>query len=286
MKSLQEVIARLESRQEVVSVKGKPIPTANQLSLFHTSDTYTPTPNALIRSALFGVLNLRAKRQYLERQELISYGDVQVTQTGPQLSQDDFDVWAQCVKVAVEAANLPKVHGGPIPPDEPIRFHITPFVKALGKIPNGSNIETVDKTLERLSSVVIRVKQGRQTVFGPLIQRGAKDEETGLYSLLINPDFRAIFTDRDTITFIDTEQRKGIKGQLARWMHSFYSTHKEPYPLKLQTLRDLSGSTTKAIRNFRQDTKQALQELARATGWVCSLEDDLVHITKPKQLRK
>ena len=46
--------------------------------------------------------------------------------------------------------------------------------------------------------------------------------------------------------------------QLAQWLHSFYSTHADPHPIKVETIRRLCGSENKDLFGFRRDLREAL----------------------------
>ena len=63
-------------------------------------------------------------------------------------------------------------------------------------------------------------------------------------------------------TLIDWEQRMALKGKdLARWLQLYIRSHAKPYPVKVATLRDLSGSRAKALKNFRAKLRVALDDL-------------------------
>ena len=61
---------------------------------------------------------------------------------------------------------------------------------------------------------------------------------------------------------------------LAKWLHSFYSTHKEPFPFKVETLHKLTASGAKELRTFRAKLKIALALLVEC-GFFLSARVDL-----------
>ena len=80
----------------------------------------------------------------------------------------------------------------------------------------------------------------------------------------LDPDLRALYGDM-THTLIDWDQRLALKGKdLARWLQLYIASHAKPYPVKVATLRDLSGSRTKALKNFRGKLRLALDDLVEA----------------------
>jgi hypothetical protein len=75
-------------------------------------------------------------------------------------------------------------------------------------------------------------------------------------------------------TAIDWQQRQELRGKpLALWLHGYYATHAKPLPVKVETLRNLSGSKTAALFKFRQQLRKALGEL-KAIGAIASWQID------------
>jgi len=50
---------------------------------------------------------------------------------------------------------------------------------------------------------------------------------------------------------------------LARWLHGYFASHSEPYPVKLETIREAAGLTTERIAHMRTLVENALNELTR-----------------------
>jgi hypothetical protein len=86
-----------------------------------------------------------------------------------------------------------------------------------------------------------------------------------------------------TYTLVDWEQRKRLRGKdLARWLHLYLATHAAPFPVKVATLKDLSGSRVAALRKFRQLLRRALADLqvnGDITAWEIDTHD-LVHVER------
>ena len=84
-------------------------------------------------------------------------------------------------------------------------------------------------------------------------------------------------------THIDWEQRQSLgNSSLAKWLHGFYSTHKQPFAYKVETLRTLSGSEAGRLSKFREMLRSALDQVL-GTGAIESWsidKNDLVHIVK------
>ena len=81
-------------------------------------------------------------------------------------------------------------------------------------------------------------------------------------------------------TLVEWEQRKAL-GPLAKWLHGFYASHADPYPLKVATLQEACGSGTGRARDFKKKLVLALDEL-RAVGFLkCwRIEKGLVYVER------
>lgn len=234
-------------------------------------------PNSILRSALFGAIK-RGRRTFLQREPVASYEGVTILQTGPRLDQADLDVWEQCLHLAHTQALGMRIY-----------FSAHSFLRAIGRWTGKHDHEWLKNAFARLASSVVEIKDGKRAYFGPMLHHGTRDDETGLYVIEINPAIARLY-GTDGWTAVDWEQRMALKGQqLAQWLHAFYSTHADPYPMKVETIRRLCGSENKDLFGFRRELREALAELAATTGWSWRIdENDLVHITKtptPTQVR-
>ena len=232
------------------------------------SDPKRAVPNGVLRSALFGVVG-RGRRRYLERESMASVDGIEVTYTGMRLDQADLDVWEQCLQIAR---------------DQPLGTQISitahSFLKAIGRSTGKSAHEWLKNITSRLSATTVEITQGRWTYGGSLVDEFYRDDATGRYVITLNPKLVALFQP-DGYTEIEWEQRRALKKQpLAQWLHGFYSSHAKAHPIKVSTLRDLSGSENSQLRGFRRDLKQALEALETATGWKWKIEDDKVFIER------
>jgi hypothetical protein len=162
-----------------------------------------------------------------------------------------------------------------------IQFSAHGFLKAIERNGSGASMEWLKKTFLRLASTVVEIKDGKRAYFGPLIHHGTRDDETGHYVIEINPAIAALY-DKDGWTAEEWAQRMALKKMpLAQWLHGFYSTHRHPYPYKVETLHRLCGSEAAQLFHFRAELREALEKLARVTCWSCDLDgDDLVQIER------
>lgn len=232
-------------------------------------------PNSVLRSALFTATK-RGKRQYFERQKIASVDGISVVFTGPRLDQADLDVWEQCLHIA-------RTHGL----GNTIQFTAHSFLKAIGRSTGNSQHEWLKGAFARLRTSDVEISDGKRTFFGALISSGQRNEQTGFYELVLNPRIASLYND-DGWTGEDWEQRKKLIGKpLALWLHGFYSSHKNPFDYKIETIHKLCGSEVKELFHFKAKFKEALAHLSEATGWSCRIENDKLQVFKsPEQLIK
>ena len=68
---------------------------------------------------------------------------------------------------------------------------------------------------------------------------------------------------------------------MAQALHAFYSSHRQPFPIKLDTLRGYVGSKNQQKAGFKVKLRGALDELVRSgflTGF--RIEGDIVTVDR------
>jgi hypothetical protein len=160
------------------------------------------------------------------------------------------------------------------------------MLQALGRQIGGKQYRELRADIARLTAamVIIRNTETKREVFGHhLLAKAEQDEQTrhGMYRL--DPDLRALYGDM-THTLIDWDQRLALKGKdLARWLQLSIASHAKPYPVKVATLRDLSGSRAKALKNFRGKLRLALDDLVKNDDierWEIQMPQDLLFVDR------
>lgn len=232
-------------------------------------DAVRGVPNSVLRSALFGAIK-RGKRAYQDGVKKASLDGITVIHTGPQLDQADLDVWEHCLHLA-------RISGL----GTRIQFGVGYFLRDIGRSTGGKDWEWIKGAFRRLASSVVEITDGDKAYFGPMLHRGFREDNTGIYIIEINPDIVKLY-GTDGWTSIEFQERRALKKQpLAQWLHGFYSTHARPYPFKVETLHKLCGSENSQLAGFRRDLSDALKKLEVATGWTCNInENDLVNVAK------
>jgi hypothetical protein len=226
-------------------------------------------PNGVLRSALFGAIR-RGPRAYIQAKPMASVEGVTVIFTGPRLDQADLDVWEQCLQLAGQQGLGCR-----------IQFSASGFLKATGRNASGANHEWLKNAFRRLMSSVVEIKEGRRAYAGPLLHHWARDDETGQQVIELNPEIVRLYGPGGW-TQVEWDERLALKGHpLAQWLHGFYSTHAEAFPVKVETLHRLCGSEAEQMKDFRKELREAFEQLAQAAGWVWRIDEhDLVQVER------
>lgn len=230
-------------------------------------------PNGFLRSALFGAI-AKGRRRYVNGEDLAAVDGVTIRYKGERLDQGDLDVW-ESVLHAVRLQDL----GGQC------RLTSYRLLKLMGKTDTGKNRATLQNRIERLVANAVTVKQGRYTYIGGLIRFAAKDEQTQEWLIELDEKLRPLFAD-DQFTQVEWGVRHALDGrQLAQWLHGFYASHAEPFPMRMETLLKLAGSEDTNRRSAQQTLRKALDAVAEASeahgeGFSYGIRGDLVHVKK------
>ena len=222
-------------------------------------------PNSALRGALFAAIQGK-NRQYMKRELLAVQQGMEIRFTGMQLDQSDLDVWEQ-------ALHLARMH----PLGTRCEFTAHAFLKALGRGTGRAQHEWLKDVFARLMGCGVEITHARYTYGGSLLEF-YRDEDTERYRLEINPKIIALYDAGWTAT--DWQQRKALgRKPLALWLHGFYASHADPYPMKVEKLMQLSGSRTKEVWKYKQNLKKALSTV-QAVGAFSDFEikDGLVYV--------
>jgi hypothetical protein len=280
MKKNNDIVARVEDiakRAKQKKSKCDPLPVHHQaknvVQLPLWPEPVRAVPNGFLRSALFGAI-AKGRRRYINGEDLAAVDGVSIRYKGERLDQGDLDVW-ESVLHAVRIQEL----------GSQCRVTSYALLKLMGKTDTGKNRTTLHNRIERLVANAVTVKQGRYTYIGGLIRFAAKDEETQEWVIELDEKLRPLFVG-DQFTQIEWAVRHELNGQqLAQWLHGFYATHAKPFPMKVETLLNLSGGENADPYSGRQKLRKALDAVAEASaahgdGFSYEIRGDLVHIEK------
>jgi len=207
------------------------------------------TPNSFIRSALFAAIQSK-DRVFLKESTVASQKGIVVKFTGEQLNQEDLSVWETL-------AHLARQH----PLGHQCDFSAHSLLKSLGLHTGLSQHKQLHSTIVRLTACAVEITHEGKTYFGPLVKSGLKDELTSHYRIELNRELIRLFGDNQW-TALDWQQRQQLRGKhLAQALHAFYSSHRQPFPIKLDTLRGYVGSRNFQKAGFKVKLRAALTEL-------------------------
>jgi hypothetical protein len=249
-----------------------------QLPLFPYPDTTRIISNDMARSALFAAIQ-GGNRKQLKKELLATIDGIEIIFTGEQLNQDDHDLLMQLVHLAKNK-----------PFGEKITVPANTILSGLGLGKGGKDHEELKTKMERLLSPLIALKNTRTkiTYYGHIIDKAIQDETKKHWVYNLNPDLRPLY-DVTSFSLIEWQQRKALKRKdLARWLHSFYSSHAQPYHYSVKELYRLSGSTAE-LKSFRRSLKIALDLLINLEFFIVGYIDkdsDLVSIKRNVKIQK
>ena len=273
-----EARARQRSRpcreQAVLVPDGQenPMP-ANVVKLPLWPETVRAVPNGFLRSALFGAIG-KGRRRYINGEDLAAIDGVTIRYKGERLDQGDLDVWESIL----HAMRLQEL-------GNQCRLTSYALLKLMGKTDTGKNRATLQNRIERLVANAITVKQGHYSYIGSLISFAAKDEETQEWVIELDSRLRPLFA-ADQFTQIEWAVRQELDGQpLAQWLHGFYASHAQPYPVRMETLLKLAGSEDASPTSARQTLRKALEAVVKASKthgeeFNYEIRGDLVYVEK------
>ena len=251
-----------------------PISSAKIIQFPLFPETSRPVSNDMARSALFSCIQGKDRR-FIKDILLATVEGLEIRFTGEQLNQDDHDLLMQLVFMAqykpLGAWVMAPAYG---------------ILTALGRQIGGKQYRELRIDIARLtaSMVIIRNTKTMREVFGHhLIAKAEQDEKSRHWIYRLDPDLRALYGEISH-TLIDWEQRLALKGKdLARWLQLYLASHAKPFPVKVATLRDLSGSRTKALKNFRGKLRLALDDLTNngdIEKWEIQMPQDLLFVDR------
>jgi len=228
-------------------------------------------PNSILRSALFAAIQGKTRR-FLDNEVIASVEGVVISFTGRQLDQADMDVWEYAIHLlrGVEVGSS-------------VNFNANSFLKGIGRHNGAHDYEWLDKAITRLIACAVIIKNEHRTFKGSLISSCINDEKTGEYQLTLDAKTLALYGDNNW-TGIEWEQRQVLmRKPLALWLHGYYASHADPFPIKVETLRKLCGSEAKKLFHIREKLRIALDEL-KACGaivsWQIDPDSDLVTVDR------
>lgn len=237
-------------------------------------------PHDFVRSSLFTVSNHKIKREYFKKNDIYAFGNTKITYTGEELRQDDEDVWMHLIYLAAKRNTLE------------VDFMPYKFMRQLDWPARVQYRDKLKESIDRMvaTNITITNTNLRQGLSISLIRKfiWKDDDEQNLkyWSIYLEPELVKLF-DNFSYVKLYWEQRQKLK-PLAKWLHAYYSSHSEPFAVKLSTIQQASGSKTKQAKHFKENVRKSLIELAQVgyleTFWID--EENRIHVVKAEKPRK
>lgn len=255
------------------------IPTpAKQLRLELWPDAVRGIPNVVLRGALFGVSQVR--KTHKKRTLIAATENYEIRFKGEAFNQTDLDTLQGMLHLAA-----------PHPLGSKVEFTVQSFLKSIGRGTGKTQHEQFKEEIVRLIGGVVEITslKDQKTFIGTLVQKAFRDEKTGRYVVVFDPDMLNLY--QTGYTLVDADQRQALgKNSLAKWLHGFYNSHAAPYAYKVETLQKLCGSSA-VLKAFKQSLKSALDnliEVGALISWEIDRQTDLVSVVRvpsPSQLK-
>ena len=242
MESLEERITSLGEKAAAQSL-------SKEIKLPDWPTTKRATPNSFLRSALFSAIQSK-DREFLDGVILASQQGITIRFTGKQLNQEDLTLWETLVHLAKEK-----------PLGNVCEFTAYDILKTMGSNTGGDEYVRLEAGIMRLAACIVKITYDKKSYFGSLINDGTKDETTSFYKISLNRQLIKLYEQN---TWLDWEQRVKLRRKpLAQALHGYYSSHKTPHPVKIETLQQFSGSKNKQKAGFERQVTTALKELVK-----------------------
>lgn len=231
-------------------------------------------PNEILRSALFNCRNRNQPRLYMKDAAIALIGDGQVIYRGEELRQDDELVWLHLMHLVKK-----------LPLGECVDFTPYAFVKAVGWPLKGQSYERLRVSLSRMQATAIRIQSRRLGCFVSLSlitkfrSRNDQNENLPRWQVWVGEEMRLLF-DEEFLTRMNWEVRKSLPDGIASKLFGYWASHRQPFPVKVETLQKLCGSEM-SIKHFKMELKKSL-DLLGSVGFLESWEfrDDLVAVKR------
>jgi hypothetical protein len=263
--SLTALDRQLASMEQAITER----PSAQIIQLPLWPEPRRGTPNSFLRSALFSAIQGKT-RKFLRETTIASQENYTVKFTGEQLNQEDLTVWETIVHLARSE-----------PLGKSCSFTAHGLLKALGLATGGAQHRALHSSIIRLAACVVEILLDGKRYFGHLIEGGVKDELTTHYVVHLNPAIIRLYGETQW-TGIDWQQRSKLRRKpLAQALHAYFSTHRQPFPVSLSFLQNITGSRNAQPASFKRQCRKALDDLL-AIGFLTdyTIDDDRVSVKR------
>ena len=243
-----------------------------QCQLPLVADERRAAPNCVLRGAVFPAIK-KGARALMLREPVAMQEGYEVIFSGGQLDQADLDVWLHCLHLSRDRLG------------ERVDVGVRAFLDAIGRTDGAASHSWLRDSLVRLGMAVIQVKHEGRTVMLPdrmVVYDESEQVSKSTLSLRVSPTMAHLFGVASW-TALEFDVRKLLVGKpLAQWLHAYLATHRQPIPIAVDTLRELSGSRAGELREFRRALKESVEKLVEVgflRSWSIN-KDDRLHAVR------
>lgn len=246
---------------------------SNDVPAADNQPQYYKIPNAFLRSAVFAAI-AKGQRATLSEAEIKGQAGTVLTFDGEQFDQHDLDLFGTLVGLLFQKSQH----------DQENKTSCSALLRMLGVTDTGPNRTSLRNRLQRLSSCKLSVDNPWCKFSGSLIRVRYIDGHNTI-ALRLSPKINELY-ENNSYTRIQWGLRSSLRGcPLAQWLHGYYATHAKPHPVRIETLKKMSGSNTISLGKFRQLLNKALDKLGTASAehgqkFTYQIDDELVRVNK------
>lgn len=217
-------------------------------------------PNDYARSSLFTARNKNQERRVLMHEKLFHYNEfVSILYTGIELrAEDDEIVWLQILN-----------YGQTVPLGEPFEFSIKDLVREVNWSKSGRNYDRARECISRLKANEVLAlnskaygKSGAVSLISNYTTANDGVGKPTQYRVWIDPKLIVMFAGNTFTSHTWSVYRK--LSPVSRRLTDYIESHKHPFPLSLEKLRQMCGSVDASITSWRQTVKRACSEVQKA----------------------
>lgn len=240
-----------------------------ELPLPFVNDNQRAMPHIMMRTRLFGIQRVNKNDPVTEI--VMRFGRWTLRYKGDKLEQNDLDVWAELVYRCQTSGEWN------------FNFTAGEFLKSIGKPEIPHYYDWLRESITRLTfglvEISVEVNGQKFQMVHNMVHKSDSLNKTN-YRISLDPEIGKLFAAKHFVRLDMDQRRKLGQSTLAKWIHGFYSTHKDPYPITIDTLMVQCGAEFSNKKSFKQKLSIALKRVSEVTGWKMSIKENKVYVNR------
>lgn len=230
-------------------------------------------PNDYARSSLFTARNKNEPRKSLVHQKLFHYNEyVSILYSGIELrAEDDEIIWLQILS-----------YGQSVPLGEQFEFSIKDLITDVNWSKNGRYYDKARECISRLRANEVLAlnnkaygKSGSISLIANYTVINDADGKPTKYRACIDPGLIVLFAG-NTFTSHAWEAYRNLS-PVARRLADYIESHKHPFPLSVDTFKQMCGSSSVSLTSWKQTVKRACLEIERLSIAHAIVRNNFIH---------